>query len=293
LYFSGRSVVPLEQTKPPYWRYNLPGRQLMFSGYHLGPETAKAYLEEVRRSKLRWIHGYPSLVALLAYYAIELGMQMPMRWITIGAESLLANQRQVIREAFGVEPIQHYGIAEGVANISECTSGKMHVDEDFAAVEFVPADEPGVYRVIGTGFANSAFPLIRYDTGDMVSLAEGSCDCGRHGRVVAAIDGRKEDFIILSNGVRLGRLDHLFKNSVNINEAQLFQSEAGSMDVRVVKGIKYSVQDEQQLRAEIIKRVGEFLDFRIVYVDQVERTRRGKLRFVVSTIDHTRPGSMG
>src|SRR5262249_41303143 len=32
--FGGRSVVPLAQPRPPFWRYNIPGRQLLFSAYH-------------------------------------------------------------------------------------------------------------------------------------------------------------------------------------------------------------------------------------------------------------------
>jgi len=55
--------------------------------------------------------------------------------------------------AFGLRPIQHYGMAEGVANISQCENGKLHVDEDFAAVECLPIDEGGesdCYKVIGT-----------------------------------------------------------------------------------------------------------------------------------------------
>jgi len=285
LYFSGRSVVPLQQTKPPFWRYNLPGHQVMFSGYHLSPDTAKAYLEEIRRSKLQWIHGYPSLIALLGQYAIELDLQTSMRWVTTGAEGLLASQRKIIREAFGVEPIEHYGMAEGVANISECPAGKLHVDEDYAALEFVPCEEPGLYRVVGTGFANSAFPLIRYDVGDVVSLADETCDCGRHGRLVNAIDGRQEDFVIMKNGARLGRLDHIFKDCIHVKEAQLVQAEVGAMVVCVVKGRQYSAEDERQLREEIEKRVGEFLDYSIEYVEQIERTKRGKLRFVVSTVE--------
>ncbi len=41
-YFAGRSVVPLAQKRPPYWRYNFPGRQILFSGYHMSPSTMEA-----------------------------------------------------------------------------------------------------------------------------------------------------------------------------------------------------------------------------------------------------------
>ena len=129
--------------------------------------------------------------------------------MTVGAENLLAQQAALIRQAFGVKPRQHYGMSEAVANFSECEQGRLHVDEDFAAVEFLP-NPAGGYKIIGTNLSNLATPLIRYEVGDVASLADAPCDCGRPGRVVAAVDGRKEDYVVLKNGSRLGRMDHIF-----------------------------------------------------------------------------------
>lgn len=286
LYFGGRSVVPATQRRPPFWRYNRATRQVFFSGYHLGPQTAEAYLKEMQRSAAPWIHGYPSLVSLIAQYALDARVKLDLRWITTGAESLLPQQKQIIERAFGVRPIEHYGMAEGVANFSLCPRGRLHVDEDFAAVEFLP-HETGAFRVVGTSFANPAFPLVRYDTGDLVRLSGEACDCGRPGRVVDEIDGRHEDAVVVKNGSRLGRLDHIFKDCVNVREAQIRQDQAGTMEVCVVKGPRYSDQDERSLVREIRKRVGDQLDFRILYVDQIPRTASGKLRFVVSRIPPT------
>ena len=48
-YFGGRSVVAPSQSKPPFWRYNVPGRQIMFSGYHVSDEHLPAYVAELRK----------------------------------------------------------------------------------------------------------------------------------------------------------------------------------------------------------------------------------------------------
>lgn len=56
-YFGGRSLVPLKASKPPFWRYNIPARQVMFSAYHMSPENLRAYVDELRRRRLPWIHG--------------------------------------------------------------------------------------------------------------------------------------------------------------------------------------------------------------------------------------------
>ncbi len=170
-YFGGRSVVPLAQKGPPFWRVNRPGRQVMFSGYHLNEQNAPVYVAELRRRRLPWLHGYPSMLALLASYVVESGdaLGYSVSNVTTGAENLLPQQAAVIEQAFGVKPVQNYGMAEAVANFSEFRDERLYVDEDFAAVEFVK-NEGGGYKVVGTNFSNLATPLVRYEVGDLVEL---------------------------------------------------------------------------------------------------------------------------
>jgi phenylacetate-CoA ligase len=273
--------------RPPFWRVNIPGRQLIFSGYHMGGENLSSYLTELRRRRVSWFHGYPSLLTLLAGHLLETNFDLgyQVRWITIGAESLLPHQADVIRQAFGVAPLQHYGLSEGVANVSQCDFGALHVDEDFAAVEFLPLDESGLYRIVGTNLSNPAMPLIRYDSQDVATLrAAASCGCGRPGRVVESINGRQEDYVVLRNGIFVGRMDHIFKDMINIREAQIHQTRPGEMTIRVVRGRAYGVDDEHALRSEAAKRVGDDMTVNIEYMTALPRSRVGKLRLVVSEI---------
>ena len=294
-HFAGRSIVPLSQGDPPFWRYNRPGRQVIFSGYHMSPTNLGAYVDELRRRKPPWLHGYPSLLALLAARVLESQAELgyEIRWITTGAENLLPQQSELIRRAFGVRPVQHYGMAEAVANISECDRGALHVDEDFAAIEFVPQDS-GMHAVVGTNFTNPVTPFVRYQVDDLVTLDPVvACGCGRPGRVVTRIDGRREDYVVLGNGTRIGRMDHVFKDMVNVREAQIHQSRPGAMTIRVVRMPGYTEADEQALLRETRQRVGDEAEVRFEYVDRLERSAIGKLRFVVSELPEgalERPG---
>jgi len=288
-YFGGRSVVPISQNRPPFWRYNISGKQVLFSGYHMSPQTLPYYLEELKRRKLIWLHGYPSLLTLLASYILDNNITIgyEVKYITIGAENLLPQQSALIKNAFGVLPKQHYGLAEGTANISECEYGNLHVDEDFSAVEFVRQQNGPGYRIVGTNFTNLAMPLIRYDTQDIATILpqEEPCPCGKAGRLVANIDGRQEDFVILKNGIRIGRMDHVFKDLINIREAQIYQRKAGEIFVRVVKGFHYTEKDESKLTEELRKRVGNDTKIHIEHVKFLPRSSTGKLQFVISELE--------
>lgn len=287
-FFGGRSIVPISQRCPPYWRYDHVRHQILFSGYHISPETMPLYVDELRRQKPPWICGYPSLITLIASFIVDSKSDLGYypRWVTTLSENLLAQQRAVITAAFGVAPRQHYGMTEGAVNMGECEQGRLHVDEDFSAVELV--DDAGIVgaRVVGTAFHNPATAFLRYEVGDRATLStERSCPCGRPGRLIEVIDGRREDYVILRNGSRVGRMDHVFKDLVNVREAQIYQKNPGEITVRIVRGSAYSLSDEEKLRQELQKRLGKETLTYLEYCDALLRGKSGKLRFVVSELD--------
>jgi phenylacetate-CoA ligase len=101
---------------------------------------------------------------------------------------------------------------------------------------------------------------------------------------VVGIDGRLEDYVVLKNGARIGRMDHVFKDLVRIREAQIYQRTPGVLIVRVVRGNDYGEADEGRIREEFRRRVGDQAEIVIEYRERLERSRTGKLRLVVSEI---------
>jgi len=283
--FGGRSIVNTTQKKPPYWRVSYPTKQVLFSAHHLNEMTVKYYYNEILRRKLMWLHGYPSQLSLLAslFRKQNLNPKDNIKFITVGAENLLARQKAIIEEVFQAPVRQNYGLAEGAANISEHSDGSLLPDLDFALIEFIPVDpsDPSTCKIIGTNYNNLAFPLIRYDTGDIIKI-----DWQPDGRPkIISIDGRMEDYIILPNGVKLGRLDHIFKNLTEIEEAQITQLENYNIVIKIVKSVKYRASVHgKKLMLEIRKRLGDDIPVSIIYVDTIPRDSTGKLRFVISNI---------
>lgn len=275
--FGGKSVVPVIRQNPPYYRINYPGKQLYFSAYHMSEDKLIHYFNALEKYRPVWLHGYPSSISLLARFMVDHGLKLSykVKWVTTGAENLLEWQKEIIKKAFAVVPYQHYGMSEGVANISEDRDHRLVVDEDYSCVEFVKKEDSNFYRIIGSSLTNYAMPLLRYDVGDIAEIES------RDSRRVLLIDGRDEDYLVLKDGRKIGRLDHIFKDMVNIREAQIFQSENGDIHFRIVKANGYGMRDEKLLKHEIRSRLG-IEPFIIDYLEKIERTKTGKLRFVCS-----------
>jgi phenylacetate-CoA ligase len=90
----------------------------------------------------------------------------------------------------------------------------------------------------------------------------------------------------LPNGVKVGRLDHIFKDLIHVQEAQFRQNHPKRVEIWVVKGQGYDeCGEESQLLLETRKRLGHDINIQIRYVNSIERTKSGKLRFVVSNLD--------
>lgn len=282
--FRGALLVPLNRTEPPFWRRNHAMRETFFSGNHMSPRYLPYYIDEMNRRRPPWIYGFGSTVTTLASFILETGrgLDYPVRWITLGSEQVYPHQIEKIEAAFGVRPIQIYGMTEAVANVSEAPDGILYVDEDFAATEFLPTDDARTCDVVGTNLSNPIFPLLRYRVGDIAVPTGGYGVNGR--RIVSRLEGRSDDYIIRPDGSRLGRLDILFRRMVNIREAQILQERAGEVRLRVAKGKNYEKSDEEALLSVARKHLGGDMDISVEYVEAIERTPSGKLMHVRSEL---------
>lgn len=284
-YFASRPIVPFEQTNPPYWRTNIPGRQLHFSAFHGTNDNFFLYFKKLNESKIKWIHGYPSVITPFASFIIEneLKFDYDIKFVTTGGENIYGYQRKLIEEAFGVKPYSHYGLTEGVANFSENINHNLLIDEDFAAVEFIKSEDE-FYEIVGTSLTNFAMPLLRYKTNDNAIL-----DINNQGkplRDVNFIDGRSGEHILLPNGSRVGALSALFTATSNVVEAQIHQLKDYSLIISIVPANKHIKSDELLVRKLLQERIGNQVEVSFNYVNKIPRTPGGKLRYVISDLSN-------
>jgi phenylacetate-CoA ligase len=288
--FTGKVVVPVAQTKAPFWRNNSYNNQLLFSLYHMSPENLELYVDQLHESDALYANGYPSGLHLVARNMLAAGTTLPrgqLKAVFTSSESLLAFQRADIEEAFGAKVWDRYGSAEFAVSMTGCKEENLHVDMEFCIVEVEVMEETDEYvrgPLLVTGLSNDATPFLRYRIGDVGTRLKGPCPCGRPGDVFLDVDGRIEDFIVTPSGRRIGRMDHIFKSMDEVEEAQIRQSTPEEIDVLFVPGPRFNAAAEAKLRREFRSRIGNAVAVHLHSVSGIDREPNGKFRAVKSTI---------
>jgi phenylacetate-CoA ligase len=120
--------------------------------------------------------------------------------------------------------------------------------------------------------------------GDVGTRSKRSCPCGRPGEVFLEIDGRIEDYVMTPDGRLVGRLDHIFKEQLDVAEAQVLQEGKDALEVLIVPRDSYDEGSEKGLLQEFRSRLGEEIDITFRRVSEIPREPNGKFRAVKSTV---------
>lgn len=297
--FTGKRVVPINQDRPPYWRWNAPMHQALLNMQHLTPAKIRDVVGFLGANEFVYYSGYPSVIHAMAATALEAGLTLDRRprFVFSGAENLLDYQRRDIAALTGATLSDEYGFSEGCGNASHCPELVYHEDFEFGILECVDPRPVGNGRIAGrivcTGFASPDTPLIRYDVGDVGVWEDPArrCSCGRHCTVLTSVEGRRDDYVVTPEGARIMRFDYLFKDTHHIREAQIVQRERDTITLRIVRRPGYSTRDETRVREQVRQWISPTLGVSFEYPDEIPRLANGKFRAVVSDLVSGRNGS--
>ena len=274
----GQLVTPVSRTKPPFWVWNAPGRQLYLSSYHLKPEYIPAYAEAIRRYRVQYIYGYTSSLFALAREMRDSG-PVKLRVAMTNAEPLSEYQRNTIAEGFGCRVAETYGMCELAAFASECPDGAMHLWPEMGHVEALETGE-----LVCSGLLNVDMPLIRYRVGDRgEGVAGGTCSCGKNLPLFGCVEGRIDDVLYAADGRAIGRLDPLFKGDLRLKEAQIVQEAFTRVLVRYVPDKGFGAREVERLVRGLHDRMGS-VEVRLEPLREIPRGPNGKFRAVVCNL---------
>jgi phenylacetate-CoA ligase len=143
--------------------------------------------------------------------------------------------------------------------------------------------QPG--EVVLSNLVNRATVLLNYRLGDLASSVAEPCPCGRTLPLISAPVGRADQIIELPDG---SEVHPIFFHGVclsvpGIVQYQVRQTEPAALRVSLVTAPNVDRQAvERGIQAGLLERFGASVKAEVRFVDELERTRGGKILAVIS-----------
>jgi len=289
--FFGARIVPAGRASPPFWTYNLPDRQALMSIFHLSAKNAPAYLGFLRARQGQVLEGFPSVLGILADFALQRGERVPMRVVFTTGEPLHPPVREKIEAAFATR-VFHYGMTEYCGLIQECERGSMHLVPEYGFLEILddhnePAGPGEDGYLVWTGFRNRAMPLLLYRIGDRGRWQGGDpCACGRaFPRVVPTIT-RESDLLRCPDGRVFSprALNQLLKQARSLRFCQFVHDRPDRLVVRAVSGNGEAAAEAAQIQARLQALLGAVMQVTTEIADEPIARPGGKIPLIVNQL---------
>lgn len=249
----------------------------------MGEHTMKELCKLIKNEKVFALRGYASIIDRLANYVMEHPQTFPNLKIIISvSETLQDETREKVKKYLKSEIVSQYaneecGILAQELPPTKSSDNVMYINHIGYYFEILKmeSDEPTDYgeigRIIITDLHNYAFPLIRYDTGDVGILLPP--DKRSHGYpVLGKLLGRKLDVCYTTKGEPFSSmlLSRTLKHYDKILQWQFIQKEEKEYCIKVI--MKSNDQADEYLKpaiSELMYVLGPDAIINIKQVDEI------------------------
>jgi phenylacetate-CoA ligase len=146
----------------------------------------------------RAVEADPAYLALFCRDVAKRGGALSApEFVSLTYETTTQALRRDIARVIDAPLYQLYGATEAGVLFMECERGRLHANERHAHIELLPLGDR-LARVIVTTLGREWMPLLRYEVGDVVRVAESvECACGLpvNGPLLERVEGRFSDCV--------------------------------------------------------------------------------------------------
>ncbi len=260
------------------------------------PDVVSRHLTAWKRWGANCLFGYVNSFELLARMAKQTATNLAvlrdtgLRAIVTTSEILTNERRRTIGEGFGVPVYNSYGIREAGLIGHECDSFTMHTNDEQLILETIDREtlEPtdGEGELVVTMLTSQVMPVIRYRTGDVVSLSKGPCPCGRTLSSVRVTGGRLLEFLVTTEGRWISAVILLYvcRQIKEVLQVQARQDRLGEVRILVVPEKDFPDDGIDRVKAAVRARIGGSDTITVELVDEIPLAKSGKERIVISKV---------
>jgi phenylacetate-CoA ligase len=259
--------------------------------------------ERIAEFRPTHLTAYASVLHELAR-AIESGrlsMQPELQQVINISERLMPKARKHYAEVFGAPILDNYSMGECLFLTNGCpTSGGMHVNADWVILEVVdehnqpvPDGKQGA-KVLITNLANYVQPIIRYQIGDVVTMATKACDCGSNLPLIERVIGRDSDMFWIDGDEGLrplqpGVFEIAIGKILDVREFQMIQEERNKFRI-LIEPLPNVALDRDSANAVMRKHLHDYgldgqLQVELEVVDRLAAEGGNKFKRVVSKVE--------
>ncbi len=254
-----------------------------------GALDTKGRINKMLEVKATALMNTPTYGLYMAETAKKMGVdpkKLGIRRMLCAGEPLPEATRSMLEKTWGAEVYDHIGGTEPCAWAAMCAERNgLHIIEPFFLVEILDMEslrrevaegEMGIAVV--TPLGRRSFPLIRFNTKDVVRRGSDGCPCGRTSMMIAKVAGRVDELRkvrgVLFTPVTVEEV--LRREFPTISEYEIVVEKKGAMDEI---SLKVEPQEEMgadavaELTAEIVERLKTKTNLRF----QIEFAKPGEL----------------
>lgn len=270
-------------------------RTELLPAFEMSDARVDGFIARIRARRPRMLFGYPSAISHIALRAEARGVRLDdlgVRVVFCTSERLYDHQRELISRLFGCPVANGYGGRDAGFIAHQCPHGSMHITAEDIVVEIIdgegrvlPPGEAG--EIVVTHLATRDYPFIRYRTGDIGTLSEETCSCGRGLPVLKDIQGRSTDFVVAADGTVLHGLALIYILR-DLPQVRAFKIVQESRSLTRVLAVAEPGTATAALTALIVdgfrRRLGATVEVEVDWVDAIPAEKSGKFRYVVSHV---------
>lgn len=289
----GSPIELSSQDRMRHWRDALMRTQLL-PAFEMSAEKVAGFIDVIRRTRPAMLFGYPSAFAHIARHAEAHGIRLDDLGIQVAfvtSERLYDHQRELIERLFNCPVANGYGGRDAGFIAHQCPSGGMHLTHEDVMVEIVdaqgrvlPHGESG--EIVVTHLATRDFPFIRYRTGDVGTLDDRPCSCGRTLPLLKEIQGRSTDFLVAQDGTVMHGLSliYIVRDLAGVKQFKIVQESLDRTDIMLVTDDRFDRANLAAIERGAKARLGQGVSVNVQLVGDIAPEKSGKFRYVVSKV---------
>ena len=240
---------------------------LYISSPNINESTIEFYYKMIREFNPVAIEAFPSYLYKICTELEKKGLPLEIPNAFTSSETLYDFQREKVESYLHTKIHDWYGNVERSIGIAQDIHNKYYPLPLYSINEFQPN------RIITTALINKNFPLIRYAVDDKITLGSNDFLKNLVAPDIIQIEGRAGDNLDLKDGSVVGCIDHAFKGIHHLQCAQVHQYTVNEpIEIKLVTVPAFSKADEDQLKANFIRMIGENMELKFTYCKREDLT---------------------